>query len=63
MDRKTIIEHIIAHARRVSADPQECQQVVLRLIREMESMVEPEAKMPRFKALLNAVWISIANEG
>lgn len=33
-----------------------------RLCRELGHMTEPEAKMPRFNALLHALWIAASND-
>ena len=61
-DRKTAIESTLKAMRKVSGHPNDCQQAWLRLVREMEFMADPEARMPRFKGLMHAVWIAATND-
>lgn len=60
LDRKTRIENAIREARKLNG--LECEQAWLRLIKELEFMSEPEARMPRFNRLLLAVWVAATNE-
>jgi hypothetical protein len=52
IDRKTNIEMTLVQAQKVTPDQGECKQAWLRLIRELEFMAEPEARMPRFNTLV-----------
>ena len=61
-DRKTAIEQTIVELRKCSNNTAECHQGWLRLIRELEFMTEPEARMHRFKRLMNAIWIAATGD-
>lgn len=62
VDRKTRIESTLIQARKIAADSNATRQAWLRLIRELEFMSDPEAKMPRFNPLLHAVWIAATGD-
>lgn len=62
IDRKTHLDGVLFRARRITSSANECQQAWLRLCRELEFMSEPEAKMPRFNRLLNAIYFAATNE-
>lgn len=61
-DRKDKVEVVLKAARNIAHAPLETNQAWLRLCRELDFMVQPEARMPRFNTLLNAVWIAATNE-
>jgi hypothetical protein len=61
-DRKTKIENTLAELEKVLASETETRQAMLRLKRELEFMCLPEARMPRFKGLLHAIWIAFSND-
>ena len=62
MDRKTAIESVLRQARKVGSSDREMCQAWLRLIRELEFMTDPEAKMPRFNGLMHSLWIAATND-
>jgi hypothetical protein len=62
VDRKTGIEQTLCQARKVIPDQGECKQAWLRLVRELEFMCEPEARMPRYNALMHAIWIAATGD-
>jgi nitrate reductase alpha subunit len=59
-NRKDKIELVLAQAQKV--DGTEAIQAWRRLQRELGHMTHPEARMPRFKQLLHAVWIAASND-
>lgn len=62
IDRKTAIENTLRQLDKTAVSQHECEQIAMRLKRELEFLCEPEARMPRFKGLLNAVWIAVSND-
>lgn len=62
VDRKTKIEQTLAEAQKICRDSNETRQAWLRLCRELEFMAEPEARMPRFRQLLHAIWIAASGD-
>jgi hypothetical protein len=62
IDRKTNIELTLVQAEKLITDQGECKQAWLRLIRELEFMSEPEARMPKFNALMHAIWIAATGD-
>jgi hypothetical protein len=62
VDRKTTIEIILKQAYKISGDQHEREQAWLRLIRELEGMCHPEARMPRFAGLTHSLWIAVSND-
>lgn len=62
IDRKSRIEKVLQQASRISADELETIQAWRRLCRELEFMTDPEATMPRFNRLLDAIWIAASND-
>lgn len=61
-DRKDGLESILREANKIEHSPHECVQAWLRLCRELEFMIEPEATMPRFNRLAHALWIAATND-
>lgn len=63
LDRKERIELVINEALKLdSGEDAEMVQAWRRLVRELEFMTSPEARMPRFDSLLRTVWIAATNE-
>lgn len=62
IDRKTKIDRTAAEAQKLCDDNNEIRQAWFRLIRELEFMSDPEAKMPRFNQLLHAIWIAASGD-
>jgi len=62
LDRKDRVEQVLAQARKISNDSNETRQAWLRIIRELEFLCDPEAKMPKFDSLLHAVWIAATGD-
>jgi hypothetical protein len=60
-DRKDEVELVLKHANKLWGT-EESQVAWKRLCRELENLTHPESKMPRFKALLHAVWIAATND-
>lgn len=60
IDRKERLENVLTQAERL--DGLEAIQAWRRLCRELSFMTEPEARMPRFNKLLNALWIAASND-
>lgn len=60
-DRKARIEQVLTQAQK-AVGTGEASLSWQRLCRELESMTEPESRMPRFNGLLKAVWIAATNE-
>lgn len=60
--RKDQVEQVLKQANKIAHDAHETSQAWLRLCRALEGMIEPEARMPRFKELLDAVWVAATNE-
>ncbi len=58
-DRKDKLEMVLAQARSQNLDE---VQAWRRLCRELEHLTDPEAQMPRFNALLHALWIAASND-
>lgn len=61
-NRKDKVEQVLKQARKISSDSNETRQAWCRIIRELEFMCDPEAKMPRFNTLLHAVWIAATGD-
>ena len=61
-DRKTQIEYTATQAEKLTASKDEMAQAWMRLTRELVNMTHPEARSPRFSALLNAIWIAATND-
>lgn len=61
-DRKSAIENIVKEARKVATSSHEMEQAWLRMVRELEFMCEPEARMPRFNSLIHSLWITVSND-
>lgn len=59
-DRKGEIELVLRQAQRLDDD--ETAQAWRRLCRELGHLTHPESRMPRFKALLHALWIAASND-
>ena len=59
-DRKDKLDMVLAQARKLDGD--EAIQAWRRLCRELDHMTQPEARMPRFNALLHACWIAASND-
>lgn len=59
-DRKTRVDYVHAQAVRLSGC--EASAAWNRLVIELQAMTEPEARMPRFNPLLNAIWRAATNE-
>lgn len=59
-DRKDKLEMVVAQAEKM--DGTEAIQAWRRLCRELGHMTHPEAPMPRFNGLLNALWIAASND-
>lgn len=59
-DRKDRVELVLAQAQKL--DGPEAVQAWRRLCRELEHLTQPEARMPRFNALLHATWIAASND-
>lgn len=60
MTRKDSLELVLAQAQKLDGD--EAIQAWRRLCRELDFLTYPEARMPRFKALLHACWIAASND-
>lgn len=60
-DRKDQIEQVLVQAKR-NIGTVEADLAWQRLCRELENMTHPEAKPPRFKGLLNVIWVAATNE-
>ncbi len=60
-DRKGEIEQVLKQARK-NLGTDESSFAWHRLCRELANMTEPEARMPRFKGLLRAIWVAATNE-
>lgn len=61
-DRKDKIEQVLTAATRVAESETESLVAWNRLCKELENMTLPEARMPRFHALLRAIWVATTNE-
>jgi len=61
-DRKTKVEAVLRNAQHIAGYEKEAQAAWCRLCRELQAMIEPEARMPRFKGLLRAIWTAATNE-
>lgn len=59
-DRKDKLEYVLAQAQQL--DGAEAIRAWRRLCRELGHMADPEAAMPRFNALLHALWIAASND-
>jgi hypothetical protein len=59
-DRKDKVEMLLDQAKKL--DGTEAVQAWRRLCRELEHMTSPESRMPRFNALLHALWIAASND-
>jgi hypothetical protein len=62
VDRKTRIEQTLRKVQDIAGDSNETRQAWFRLARELEFMTDPEARMPRFRALLHAIWIAATGD-
>jgi hypothetical protein len=60
MTRKDEIDLVLAQSQKLDDD--EVVQAWRRLCRELEFMTDAEARMPRFKGLLHALWIAASND-
>lgn len=61
-DRKAKIELVLREARKANAFRDESATAWDRLCRELEHMVDPDARPPRFHGLLHALWIAASND-
>lgn len=61
-DRKTKVEQVVKAANKLNSNSWATDAAWKRLCKELEAMVEPEARMPRFTPLLNAIWRAATNE-
>ena len=61
-DRKDRIEMILAQCGKFDGNKKEEVQAWRRLRQELGAMTHPEARMPRFNALVNAIWIAASND-
>ncbi|MBU6231577.1 hypothetical protein KGP36_02820 [Patescibacteria group bacterium] len=63
-DRKAKIEWTLREARKVAGDNgyMPAAQAWERLCEQLEVMIKPEARPPRFKGLLDAIWKAATNE-
>ena len=60
-DRKDRLEQVLDQAYKAS-QREESSVAWQRLCRELHSMTEPEANIPRFNELLRALWVAATNE-
>lgn len=60
-DRKTKVEQVVMQANALIGT-KGAALAWIRLCNELEFMIEPEARMPRFNGLLRAVWVAATNE-
>lgn len=60
-DRKTQIEQAV-FASNALVGTGEAAVAWNRLCNELEAMTQPEARPPRFDALLRAIWVAATNE-
>lgn len=61
-DRKDKIEQVIQQLSGRAESETESLVTCQRLCKELENMVHPEARMPRFNGLLRAIWAAATNE-
>ena len=59
-NRKDQLEMVLTQAQKLDGD--EAVQAWRRLVRELDFMSHPEARMPRFNQLLHACWIAASND-
>lgn len=62
IDRKTKIEQVLKQAKRIQPNTAESDLAWTRLCAALENLTDPEARMPRFNTLLNAIWVAATNE-
>lgn len=60
--RKDEIDLVAAQCERIAHDPNEVRQAWLRICRELRFLSDPEAKPPKFNALLHAIWIAASGD-
>lgn len=60
-DRKNAIEMTLSEANKLNGHL-ESGLAWQRLCNELQTMCEPEARPPRFNALLRAIWVAATNE-
>jgi len=61
-DRKDKIEMVLVQSGKFGGIEEEEVQAWRRLCRELNHLIDPEARMPRFNELLHAVWIAASND-